>query len=247
MIVDSLGSGIRGIVLDAVGTLIDPCPAVAVAYCAAAQRQGIELEPTRVKSRFARCFGQDEIDEARGPLATDEAVEVRRWRRIVAGVLPEVPDPERAFDELWRHFGRASAWRLFPDALPAIRMFQGAGLGLRIASNFDARLRGVLAGMPEVAELSEAVVISSEIGWRKPHPAFYGAACNALGMSPGEVLAIGDDPENDFHGPTRAGLRAVVVDRAGRLAGDLPRAGDLGEIAGWLTGSGLANPTGAGR
>ena len=43
----------------------------------------------------------------------DEAREVRRWRHIVAEALPEVPDPERAFAELWHNFGQAQAWRTF--------------------------------------------------------------------------------------------------------------------------------------
>lgn len=239
MIGHSLRSGIRGIVLDAVGTLIEPWPSVAVAYAEAARRQGVELDPALVKSRFAGCFGQDERDEARGPLATDEAAEVRRWRRIVSGVLPEVPDRERAFAELWRHFGRASSWRPFPDAAPAVRALVGAGYAVRVASNFDARLRGVLGGLPGLSGLAETVVISSEVGWRKPHAEIYRAVCSALGLAPGEVLVVGDDLENDYHGPRRAGLQAVLVDRSGRLGGEEPKVQDLGELAGWLIGAGL--------
>ena len=87
---------------------------------------------------------------------------------------------------------------------------------MRIASNFDARLRGVVAGLPELAGLGDSLVISSEVGYRKPHPAFYRAACESLGLPPGRVLCVGDDPENDVLGPDRArASRAVLLDRSG--------------------------------
>lgn len=215
-------AGIRGIVLDAVGTLIDPRPSVAEAYSEAARRQGVVLERDEVRDRFRRHFGDDEVDEIRGPLATDEEVEHRRWRRIVLGVLPEVPDPGRAFEELWAHFGRPDAWRAFDDAAPALDRFRAAGLPVRVASNFDGRLRGVLRGLPGLAALAEGVVISSEVGRRKPHPDFYRAACDRLGLPPHEVLCVGDDPENDLRGPLRAGLPAVLIDRDGRAPRELP-------------------------
>jgi putative hydrolase of the HAD superfamily len=230
----TLEDGIEGIVLDAVGTLIEPRPSVAAAYAEAARRQGIVLEKGVVKARFHRHFGDDEVDELRGPLATDEPTEARRWRRIVANVLPEVPDPDRAFAELWEHFGRPESWGVFEDVGPALRRLAGAGLRLRIASNFDGRLHRVARGLPAIAPWAETLVISSEVGYRKPHPEFYRAACASLGLTPDRVLCVGDDPENDLHGPRRAGLRAALIDRDGRVPDDLPHWPDLGALAAYL-------------
>ncbi len=211
-------SRIEGIVLDAVGTLIDPTPSVAVAYTEAAARQGVSLDRREVRSRFVKAFGDDDgDDDPRGPLSTDEERERVRWRRIVSAVLPEVPEPERAFDELWDHFGRPSAWVAFPDVAPMLADLQRAGVPLRVASNFDGRLRGVLLGLPGLEGLAEGVIISSEVGHRKPHAEFYRAACASLGLPPDRVLCVGDDPENDLRGPRRAGCLAVLVDRDGRI------------------------------
>lgn len=230
--------GIAGIVVDAVGTLIEPEPTVAIAYAEAARRQGRELDPVAIAGRFREHFGADEQDEARGPLASDEAIERRRWRRIVGQVLPELPDPDRAFAELWDHFARASSWRVFDDAAPALRRLSELGLGVRIASNFDGRLRSVLGGLSALASWSDGVVISSEVGRRKPHPDFYRAACDRLGLPPDRVLCVGDDPENDVRGPIRAGLRAILIDRKGRTETDLPRLDGLGALAEVLFGPG---------
>jgi putative hydrolase of the HAD superfamily len=231
---ESLWDGIEGIVLDAVGTLIEPGPPPAEVYRAAARRQGVDLPAGEVRARFHRQFRHDEVDEALGPMRTDEALEARRWRRIVAAVLPEVPDVERAFQELWAYFARPEAWRCFPDVGPAVRALLSWGMKVRIGSNFDTRLRAVVAGLPELSALADALVISSEVGLRKPHPGFYQAACASMGLDPGRVLWIGDDPDNDVLGPQRAGLRGVLLDRAGRRTegeiGGLRGLAGLGEL-----------------
>ena len=160
-------------------------------------------------------------------MVTDEAIEHRRWRRIVANVLPDLPDLDRAFAELWDHFGRPEAWRCFPDVGRGLLDLRDAGYRLRIASNFDGRLRSVAAGLPDLAGFVDELVISSEVGHRKPHPSFYLAACVSLGLSPDRVLCVGDDPENDVLGPERAGLRGLYLDRDGRKALGLASFPDL--------------------
>jgi putative hydrolase of the HAD superfamily len=225
---------IRGILLDAVGTLIDPDPPVSVAYAQAASRQGVELDVSVVHHRFRRAFRMSEAEDLRGPLATDEEGEIRRWRWIVHQVLPELPDLERGFVELWDHFARPESWRLFPDVGPTLEHLQEAGLPVRIASNFDGRLRAIVLGFPELSPWSDALVVSSEVGWRKPHPRFYLTACERLRLAPAEVLCLGDDPENDLQGPRRVGMPAVLIDRDGDVSGDLPRLSSLTELVAYL-------------
>jgi putative hydrolase of the HAD superfamily len=222
---------IAAVALDAVGTLIEPAPGVAVVYAAAARRQGVVLDPDLVRARFQTSFGRDEIDELRGPRATDEPTELRRWRRIVTDVLPELPDPGRAFEELWEHFGRPAAWHVLDDVPEALRRFAAMGLRVAVASNFDRRLRGVLAGLPVLAECQAKLVVSSEVGYRKPDPAFYRALCAHLEERPDRILCAGDDVANDYEGPRGAGLNACLIDRHGRLPAQLPRYASLVALA----------------
>jgi putative hydrolase of the HAD superfamily len=222
--------GIQGIVFDAVGTLIEPQPSVALVYVEAARRQGIELDAAVVQVRFRQEFSRDEIDRTRDPLATDEATERRRWSRIVAKVLHEVPSADRAFRELWDHFGRPDSWRCFPDVAPTLSALHDAGIAVWIASNFDARLRGVVAGRPELSGWADRLVISSEVGFRKPHATFFRAVCLRLGMRPERILCVGDDPEIDVRGAISAGLRGVLLDRHGMRPDDLPSLPDLSRL-----------------
>ncbi len=231
--------GVGGLVLDAVGTLIEPSPSVATAYTEAAGRQGLVIDRGEVRRRFHQFFRVDEVDDQLGPLATDEATERRRWRRIVGNVLPGLPDPDWAFAELWDHFGRSSAWRTFPDVAPALDELRRAGLPFVVASNFDGRLRGVVGGLPGLAGCQGRLVISSEVGFRKPHPAFYRASCDRLALPPGNVLCVGDDPENDVLGPSRAGLRGVLIDRDHRDLTGLPSRADLAGLVREVLGAGV--------
>jgi putative hydrolase of the HAD superfamily len=149
----------------------------------------------------------------------------------VANVLPGLPDGERAFRELWVHFSRPEAWRCFPDVAPALKGLREAGIAVGIASNFDARLRGVVAGLDELSGAVGPLVISSEVGYRKPHPSFFSAVCEAMGRPAGRLLFVGDEVANDVRGAQRAGLRAIWLDRRGRGADpSLPQAEDLMRI-----------------
>jgi putative hydrolase of the HAD superfamily len=221
------GNGIRGIVVDAVGTLIKPVPSVAEAYTAAARRQSVVLALEEVRARFQRHFEGGDVHAAHGAFSTDEATERRRWRKIVGGVLPEVSDAERAFEELWDHFSHPESWRVYPDAAPALRGLTQRGIAICIGSNFDRRLRPVVAGLPELEPWANSLVISSEVGYRKPHPQFFQAACSHLGLPPARVLCVGDDLENDVHGAIRAGLSGVLIDRKGNRGALLTYVPDL--------------------
>ncbi len=219
--------GILGIVFDAVGTLIKPDPSVAAAYTAAARRQGVDLEPDEVRTRFHVHFQSDEVHAGQGVLSTDEATERRRWRKIVYDVLPEISQPDRAFDELWEHFSRPQSWRCFPDVAPAMKALTEMGIDLCVGSNFDGRLRGVVQGLPELASWVDSLVISSEVGFRKPHASFFRAACDHLGLPPDRVLCVGDDVENDVRGAIRAGLSGLWLDRGTMRPADLPHIPNL--------------------
>jgi putative hydrolase of the HAD superfamily len=172
--------GTRAVFFDAVGTLIHPEPPAPAVYAEAARRFGSRLDLPSIAARFHTAFcRQEELDHA-GGLRTDEAREVARWRAIVAEVLDDVTDPEGCFAFLYAHFARPTAWRCDPEAAAVVAALASRGYRLGIASNFDARLRQVAAGLPGLAPI-EFLVISSEVGWRKPAPEFFHQMCALRG------------------------------------------------------------------
>jgi putative hydrolase of the HAD superfamily len=101
------------------------------------------------------------------------------------------------------------------------------GIALCVGSNFDGRLRGVVRGLPELASWVDSLVISSEVGYRKPHPSFFQAACTHLGLPADRVLSVGDDPENDVRGAIRAGMSGLWLDRGVNRPEELPQVANL--------------------
>jgi HAD superfamily hydrolase (TIGR01509 family) len=111
---------------------------------------------------------------------------------------------------------------------------------LAIVSNFDytPTARGILE-REGIAHLFEAVVVSDEVGWRKPEPVIFQTALGRLGVSAGEALHVGDRADIDVAGAQGVGMKAVWINRE---AGALPSGigppdfeiRDLEELAGIL-------------
>ncbi len=108
---------------------------------------------------------------------------------------------------------------------------------LAIVSNFDytPTARGILE-REGIAHLFETVVVSDEVGWRKPEPVIFETALGQLGVSASEALYVGDRADIDVAGAQRVGMGAVWINRG---AGALPpgieppdfEIRDLGELA----------------
>lgn len=208
---EGLYDGIRAVVFDAVGTLIHPEPAAAVVYATVARRFGSRLTPAEIAPRFAAGFREEEDQDRPARWSTSEAREVRRWRTIVARVLDDVSDPEACFQTLFMHFRQPAAWRCAPEVGPTLEGLAEQGYLLGLASNYDERLRSVAGGLPALSAV-DRLIISSEVGWRKPALEFFAAVCRTLNLAPEQILYVGDDWVNDYEGARAAGLRALLFD-----------------------------------
>lgn len=220
---------IRAVVFDAGGTLILPNPSAASTYARIGQRHGSRLTPEIIGPRFAAAFArQEQIDEELGN-RTDEAREERRWRSIVAEVLDDLADFESCFRELYQHYALPDAWCCPHDAGPVLQMLAARGLVLALASNYDHRLHSVVAGLPALSPLRR-VIISAEVGWRKPAREFFQAVCRQIDGKPMHVLYVGDDPRNDYEGARRAGMRMILYDPGSRFGSPYARISSFREL-----------------
>jgi HAD superfamily hydrolase (TIGR01509 family) len=76
----------------------------------------------------------------------------------------------------------------------------------------------------------DAVLFSSEIGWRKPDPRIFSEVLTRMGLRPSSVWFVGDDWEADIQGAREAGMRALLAPAAKApeaTAVQLSRWGDL--------------------
>lgn len=208
---------IRAVFFDAVGTLIYPEPNAADVYTAVGRRFGSRRTTEVIAPRFRIAFQAEEALDRQNELRTDEDREVQRWRRIVAAVLDDVSDAAACFQELFAHFSRPQAWACLPDVAVTLLELARRGYTLGLASNYDQRLRSVAAGLAPL-QLLQHLIISSEVGWRKPAPGFFDALSRSVKLSASQILLVGDDWDNDYKGARAAGLEAVLFDPSNKAA-----------------------------
>ena len=100
----------------------------------------------------------------------------------------------------------------YPDVHPVLDALRRK-VALGSVSNGVADLGAI--GMDHYFDVS---IAAHQFGSAKPDPAIFRAACDALSVSPGEAVYVGDDPLLDVEGAQKAGLRGVWLRRE-----DLPK------------------------
>ncbi|MFQ5758370.1 MAG: HAD family hydrolase [Candidatus Bathyarchaeia archaeon] len=57
----------------------------------------------------------------------------------------------------------------------------------------------------------DAIVVSGDVGWRKPSPKIFQGALNALQVAPSEAAFVGDAPYHDIQGAKKMGMKTVLM------------------------------------
>lgn len=122
---------------------------------------------------------------------------------------------------------------LYPDVRSALAALRRAGLWVGIAGNQTAKAAGLLdqLGLPV-----DAIATSGEWGVAKPDSEFFSRVIAQAPGSAGEIVYVGDNPENDLYPAKTAGMRAALIRRGpwGYLWADDPR---VTESADWIIDS----------
>jgi putative hydrolase of the HAD superfamily len=105
---------------------------------------------------------------------------------------------------------------IVPEVLDTIEFLRASGVPVALCTNATDDLRDDLARFG-LAEAFDAVVSSAEIGYVKPMPEFYRAACEAVDTAPGYCLLV-DDTVRNIAGARAAGLLGYRYTGADDLA-----------------------------
>jgi putative hydrolase of the HAD superfamily len=112
----------------------------------------------------------------------------------------------RAAQDVW-----SSYYALASSTHALLETLRERGLKLALVSN-TASPEWLLEPILErqgIAERVDAIVLSSEVGKRKPHPAIFQRALGELGVESKEALFVGDRLEADVLGASRVGMKTV--------------------------------------
>lgn len=111
------------------------------------------------------------------------------------------------------------AWQSYvtldPDAVPVLRALHER-MVLALVSNYDhpPYVHCQLAQLG-LARMFDAVVISGEVGVRKPDPAIFRIALERTGLHAQDVAFVGDS-ESDMQGASAAGMCPILIYRSSR-------------------------------
>jgi HAD superfamily hydrolase (TIGR01509 family) len=183
-------SGIRAVILDVDGTLIDSNGAHAAAWVDACREFGHEVDFGHVRRLIGKggdkvlpeLTGIEEDTEA-GRRIAERRGEIFR-ERYLAGLKP------------------------FPRARELLQRMKDDGLALVVASSASADDLGALLDQAGVHDLIEEKASSSDAEESKPDPDIVQAALRSAGVRPGEAVMLGDTPY-DVESSGRAGVACV--------------------------------------
>lgn len=226
---DNSKSAPKFIFFDAGFTLLEPNPSVGFHYAELAREYGVDVPADVLDRAFFvawKAVRKTQPATLKVPYGITDDESRGFWTQVVrecfAAAGGGVPQPPEYYARLYDRFAEARCWRLYPDVPEALGVLRKAGIPWGILSNWDARLRSVVAGFPDLADC-KLLVISSEAGAEKPDPEIFRVAEAKCGFAGNDVVLFGDDAEADGVGAERVGWRGVGVAR-GAGAGEAPLA-----------------------
>jgi putative hydrolase of the HAD superfamily len=216
---------------DAGGTLFRPFPSVGAVYARVAAQHGVHVEAEHVEKIFhAKWHERNDLASLAGQ--SSEKIEREWWHSLVRDVfgnLGQFKDFEAFFQELYDLFARAECWRLYDDTLPILNHLKSTGMRLAIISNWDHRLFSIVKQLG-LSDYFEQVTASSVVGSAKPAARIFESALAGMRIPASEGLHVGDSLEDDYHGATRAGLKAVLLNRQRKAYNDVTKIESLQEL-----------------
>lgn len=163
----------------------------------------------------------------------------RFWQLLLTSL--DMPVDPRVTNELedFREQNYATIFKLFEDALPVL-----SGLHqkyrLTLVSNCAVGLSQVIKTLG-IAEFFDAIVLSYEVGARKPDKRIYVEAIREVQLAPGKCMFVSDEI-SDLEGANELGMKTMLVRQGNSADPDAKnpnftptfRCNRIGEIANFL-------------
>lgn len=120
---------------------------------------------------------------------------------------------DRELDSMYHHYleGYQRGWRLYPEAEAVLEELRREPMAL--ITNGESSVQRAKVVRLGLEPYFSGIFVSGELGFTKPDPRIFQAACEALGVAPERVHFVGNDMEKDVVGSWKAGLKPVWFNR----------------------------------
>lgn len=215
------GAPLRAVFLDIGDTIMRPNPSWEHVYALAFEEFGVSvaIEDLHRALREAYHHGGWGME---GGFEPSEETSFRRTVEIDAAAIAALgigPMPDAFYRRLAEMFLVTSHWHIFPDAYDALAGLRERGLTVGAVSNWVWNLPELLHALDLVGNF-DFIAASARIGFEKPHRRIFEWALEQAGVSPDEVIHVGDHIDADVEGARGVGIGAVLIDRFERHATD---------------------------
>lgn len=146
----------------------------------------------------------------------DREIGFKEWYSDIFLNLGITQFEDALIDEVSRAF--MDGFKLYTTILPGARemldYLTRSGYRLAVVSNSLGPNTRIDLETTGLTDYFEQIVISSDVGWRKPHPEIFRRTLELLAVQPSEALYVGDNIREDIKGAKDAGLKPVLVRHA---------------------------------
>jgi len=211
---------IAGIFFDFGGTLFDYFPSNSVVWSRIAKILGFEISPDdpRIREGMRRQdveFVRLGIPESK---LSREDIHYLNYQVLskmgiddhVAGII-EIID-----DEFNRIFRTGEGFQMFPDSKETLECIHSRGIPIGLLSNCPTEFcepRRRIMKEHGIFDFFGAIILSGEVGFRKPGKEIFEIALKELGLSDAKrVIHVGDSVMMDVQGAQNAALVPVLFD-----------------------------------
>jgi putative hydrolase of the HAD superfamily len=183
---------------------------------AVAERTGLDAD-----AFFDRSFGQWKIHGSRYP-------------RIFSDTLAELGVQDDALETVALNAYRSHqpSLKLFPDVKDALAWIRGRAIRLGLLTDGTSAVQRRKVQALGLGGCFDVEVYTGDFGsaFYKPHERGFIELVKGLGVSPEDILYVGDNPHTDFDTAARMGMRVLRV-RAGEHSGVDCRTAGVPEVA----------------
>jgi len=117
------------------------------------------------------------------------------------------------------------------DVAETLDQLKQRGLKMGIITNgLQSDFEKIMAKTKLNSNCFDVIVTVTTNGQMKPEQEIFHYALNMLNVAPNEALFVGDTIEYDYEGARKAGLKALLIDREGKIVADVEKIRDLREI-----------------
>jgi HAD superfamily hydrolase (TIGR01509 family) len=199
-------------------TLIRPGPRfLGLGYAGTCAEHGVHVDPEAFDAAVA---GAANVLESAVQLY-HEYLFVNYTGRIITLMGGTGPGVEKAAREIYDDWARHHHFELYDDVPATLVSLRARGFKLGLISNSHRCLTSFQSHF-EIDGLVSVTVSSGEFGVMKPDPRIFHEALDRMDVPASRAVMVGDSVAHDVVGARQAGMRAVLLDRAGCSTMDDP-------------------------